>query len=411
MCLSVLPLVVAVASFENNPGLSAPPPTNRGALNTDALPDCAELHTCTYSLELPGPPDGNHDGDAELRDISCSLHWLSATARETNIIDAAAFVGDYLGCQPVIKDKGLNGYTSTWEFYGGLRLLDNEKRPEMGVHMIADGETCETLGLEKLSYIYQALQMTASRCDVAADHCDFSPETLRDYWLADEIRTRCKPADSKRYVVRPGMEDIRTHEWWDSSTGQTFYMGSRSSTQFARCYTMRGYTRFEMELKKERAAQVMELLCDSPDSLPQTTLSVIRQFVDFVELDDSNRARCSLKTFWAEFIAGFDRATIAIKPRPERTVGRIVDWIEGQVARSLALYEMVKGGRDSFDDVRRELRKLGLERLTSHDHALIEAVGGWNTGDSPFSMYPIPKRSQPLNESFFAQNKRLSFSG
>ncbi len=71
----------------------------------------------------------------------------------------------------------------------------------------------------------------------------------------------------------------------------TLYMGSRDSTQFARCYTMRGPTRFEVELKDDRAAQVMELLCDVPDSLPDVRLGVIRQFVDFVDLDDEKRER------------------------------------------------------------------------------------------------------------------------
>jgi DNA relaxase NicK len=53
--------------------------------------------------------------------------------------------------------------------------------------------------------------------------------------------------------ARAEFAHVRTCEWMTSLMGDTFYMGSRSSTQFARCYNARGFTRFEMELKKERA--------------------------------------------------------------------------------------------------------------------------------------------------------------
>ncbi len=308
--------------------------------------------------------------------LTVSLHWLTAVTKALDAIDAVGFITDYLGHGPVVHPTGRNGYTTTFEWSGGLKLLDNEKRPEMGVCLLADGDTCEHYGFDKLSFIYQALQMSATRLDLAADGCRFTPSALRKLWLADHVRTVCKPMkDAKLSRLLH-----RTCEFITSPTGDTFYMGSRKSTQMARCYNSRGFTRFEMELKKERAAQIMASLCEG-SPLASVLGSVINQFVAFVHLDDPNRHRCTVLPFWERFLVGLSDAGVVTRldPKPERTIERLVDWIEGQVAPSLAVYEMVKGVSDSFDDVRSHLRRLGLERATSKHHALVHAAGGWHT--------------------------------
>jgi hypothetical protein len=310
--------------------------------------------------------------------LTVSLHWLTAVTKALDAIDAVGFITDYLGHGPVVHPTGRNGYTTTFEWSGGLKLLDNEKRPEMGVCLLADGDTCEYYGFDKLSHIYQALQFKATRIDLAADNCPFEPARLRDLWYQDSVRTVCKPMQD----ARAEFQHVRTCEWMTSPTGDTFYMGSRSSTQFARCYNSRGFTRFEMELKQERAAQIMASLCEG-SPLASVLGSVINQFVSFVHLDDSNRNRCTALPFWKRFLVGLSDAGVVTRldPKPERTIERLVDWIEGQVAPSLAVYEMVKGVTDSFDDVRRHLRRLGLERATSKHHALVHAAGGWHSSE------------------------------
>ncbi len=336
-----------------------PPSTNRGAVNTSS-------------------PDSNHHPDAQK--LVVSLHWLTATSKGVSPVDAVAFISDYLAHGPELRDTGQWGYTSAFVWAGGLKLLDNEARPEMGVCLVADGSACEFYGFDKLSYIYQSLQFTATRLDLAADHCAFSPKRLRDLWYKDQVRTVCKPMVN----AQAQHEHVRTCEWMSSPTGDTFYMGSRSSTQFARCYNSRGFTRFEMELKKERAAQVLEAIHQGA-ALNEVMGSVVNQFVGFVKLDDANRHRCTPLPFWRNFLQALSDAGVVTRldARPERTIERLVDWIEGQVAPSLAVYEMVKGRSDSFDDVRRDLRRIGLNRATPKHYALVHAAGGWLNATSP----------------------------
>jgi hypothetical protein len=246
----------------------------------------------------------------------------------------------------------------------------------MGVCLVADGTTCEFYGFDKLSHIYQALQFKATRIDLAADNCSFQPSMLRDLWYQDSVRTVCKPMQD----ARAEFAHVRTCEWMTSPTGDTFYMGSRSSTQFARCYNSRGFTRLEMELKKERAEQVLQAIHQGA-SLSEVMGSSVNQFAAFVHLDNSNRHRCTVLPFWRGFLDDLQDAGVVTRldPQPEPTVERLVDWIEGQVAPGLAVYEMIKGERDTFDDVRRHLRKMGLDRATDKHHALVAAAGGWHT--------------------------------
>jgi hypothetical protein len=298
------------------------------------------------------------------------------------------FISDLLGYGPEVRSTGQNGYTATFKWFGGLRLFDNEQRPEMGVMLLADGGTCEHHGFDQLAYIYQALQMTATRVDLAADGCRFTPSALRRLWLADRVSTVCRPMKDA-LVPR---QHHRTCDWRSSPTGDTFYMGSRQSTQSARCYNSRGFTRFEMELKQERAAQTMTALCEG-SPLSSTLGAAIAQFANFVDLDDINRSRCTVLPFWKKFLAALDNsgAITRLDPRPDPTPERLIQYIEHQVAPSLAAYETIMGKRDNYDDVRRNLRRIGLENAKPRHHAMIKQFGGWLASVNPELYNPLPE--------------------
>jgi hypothetical protein len=306
--------------------------------------------------------------------VTTSLHWLAATTQYVDIMTCVGFISDCLGYGPEVLPTGQNGYTATFKWFGGLRLFDNDQRPEMGVMLLADGDTCDHHGFDQLAYIYQALQMTATRLDLAADHCRFTPSALRRLWLADRVSTVCKPMND----ALSHRKEHRTCSWHSSPTGDTFYMGSRQSTQMARCYNSRGFTRFEMELKQERAAQTMTALCEG-SPLSSTLGAAIAQFVKFVDLDDTNRHRCTVLPFWQKFLEALDNsgAVTRLDPRPDPTPEGLINYIEHQVAPSLAVYEIIMGKTDNYDDVRRDLRRKGLEGCKSKHHALIKQAGGW----------------------------------
>jgi DNA relaxase NicK len=337
-----------------------PPPTNRGAVMTSS-------------------PGGDHASDG-TNALAVSLHWLTATTKVLTISDCVSIAAEYLGSSVEVHERGAFGYTCTHELFGGLKLLSNEKRPEMGVCLYASGEVCEVLGFERLSWLYQAMHMTATRADLAIDNCPFSPGQLRWHWQRDNVRTNCKP-------MKGALESrvhVRTCNWHSSPDGDTFYMGSRSSTQFARCYNSRGFTRFEIELKKERAAEVMEML-NRGASMDEVALGVVREFVDFIHREDDVRPdRCRLQGFWQRFIDGFARIKTYVEPRPQRSFERVVNFIEHQVARTLALYEdlLLQEARHTGEYgahipsiremIRLRLRDLGKSRYDDSDRLLLQ---------------------------------------
>ncbi len=331
---------------------------------------------------------GTNRGVVNTTPLTTSLHWLAATTQHVDTMTCVGFISDVLGYGPEVRPTGLSGYTATFKWFGGIRILDNEQRPDMGVMLLADGETCDHHGFDQLAYIYQALQMTATRLDLAADHCRFTPSALRRLWLADRVSTVCKPMKD---ALGP-RQHHRTCKWDSSPTGDTFYMGSRKSTQFARCYNSRGFTRFEMELKQERAAQTMTALCEA-SPLSSTLGAAIAQFVKFVDLDDTNRHRCTVLPFWQKFLDALDNsgAITRLDPRPDPTPERLINYIEHQVAPSLAVYEIIMGKTDNYDDVRRDLRRKGLEGCKSKHHALISQAGGWLSSVNPELYNPLPQ--------------------
>lgn len=348
------------------PFFSGSPASNTGAISTN-----------------PTPRDLKRG-----KSLLVSLHWLTATTKELTTLDAVGFISDYLGHGPEVHHRGLFGYTTTFEWLGGLKLLDNEKRPDMGICLLADGDACDHYGFAKLSYIYQALQFTATRLDLAVDGCRFTPAALHRLWMADYVRSAARTSKDSL----PGRERFRSNKWWTGPTGDTFYMGSRSSTQFARCYNSRGFTRFEMELKKERAAQVMHAICDGHD-MASTLGAVITQFVAFVDKSDTNRSRCKALPFWSRFIKRLKSNSVVTRlgGQPAKTAERLIQWIENQVAPSLMVYEVLMGQRDNYDDVRRNLRKIGLERAKPRHHALISQGGGWLSQVNPELYNPLPR--------------------
>ncbi len=326
------------------------------------------------SVGESAPPPPSCNTGVELTN---SVHWLRGVNRELPLDFHLEYLSDLLG-GPEVFDRGLYGYSRTYLFPLGVKLLENEQRPDMGVCVDIDGDACDALGFAKVQTLYWSLQLRASRLDTATDGCDFTPADLHREWSADNVRTRCKPLDPTKYDIKPGREDIRRSKWITHPTGDTFYMGSRTSSVHARCYDRRGPTRFELELKDERADKVAQLLFAENAPVPEIITGIITDFVDFVDKNaDKNRSRCPKLPFWEKFIAGLERLKIDLDPRPLPSLGRLRDWIEQQVAPALALYEMAFGSRDSYDDVRRSLRKMGLERLKPKHRALLVASGAW----------------------------------
>jgi hypothetical protein len=314
------------------------------------------------------PPDLRQETQAAF------LHHLKGTTKAVPFSDAVTLVSEELGHSPQFLHWGQTCYTKTARWAGGLTLQVNDRRPDMGICLTADGDACDYYGSDTLIRLYIKLSLRASRLDLAAEPCPFTPDQLREPWCEGQVVTQA------RFPRKPkaGRENFRNCDWHESSTGDTFTMGLRGSTQLARCYDMRKVTRFEMELHRARAAQVMKVLCDGAPLAP-TLGAVISQFVTFIEPPSSNCSRCAPLPFWAEFMESLDVADVNVRPprRAATTAERLIAYVENNLAALIAVYLILKGGSDNREAVVEGLVRRGLERAKPEYRALIDAVGGW----------------------------------
>jgi len=272
--------------------------------------------------------------------MTVGLHWVRGVSflDVDRVLDHCAST---LSESVVVLDHGTKGYPEGY-LVGPVRVSVHPGRPDMGVCVDVSGEACEELGHARIADLCEGVDLRYSRLDVALDHCPFTPVRLRDEWRADRVRTRCKvPMDA-----RPDRQ-WRTSDWREHATGDTFYMGARSSTQYARVYDRRGFTRFELEIKGDLAASIGEELVRATRDAPafrSLALSMVRRFVDFVDPStSSNRSRCTLLPFWEKFVAGVARASVSLPGRLARTVAEIDAWIAHQVAPALAVVHAAFG--------------------------------------------------------------------
>jgi hypothetical protein len=266
----------------------------------------------------------------------------------------------------LIVRKGLHTYAEG-AYVGPVLVLWTEGREDVCVDI--SGSACEELGSDLIRTFMAWEGWKATRVDLALDGVPFTPVQVRDAWRAGNVRTRVK-------VSPDAIEgrDWRRCEWSEHVTGDLFGMGSRASRQYARCYNRRGPTRFELELKAEKAeVAVVELrgMTWGGTAFARFVVGAVRGFVEFIDRAANEKSeRCPLLSWWAAFVDGVDRIRLLIPAKTTRTVGQLRDWIERQVGPSLAVVSVVLG-----DAAVQSMALDGSKRWSARHRAMIAAGG------------------------------------
>lgn len=317
------------------------------------------------------PPSSNTGATlTKLEDmgLEIGIHDYAGTTF-MDLDDVLTFLTNYFNDSVEIKPYGLRGYSEGYQV-GHVEVYSNSDRPEMGVHILIRGKGSDAIGTKAIFDMMEALELRTSRGDVYIDHCPFSPSDIRDEWRAGNVRTPVKEhPDSLKG------RSYKRSDWDDSNTGDTFYMGSRSSQRYARCYNKRGYTRFELEIKGKRAAITFEALKmafrASPEKFAEAAVGAIRDFVDFVQPEtDLNISRAELLPFWEIFTAGIARARIVLAREIDKDFVEVVEYIAKNYAPLLSVIyqgmgwikfrEMVKKGKTRVKPKHRKMLKRHL---------------------------------------------------
>lgn len=333
-----------------------------------------------------------------------SVDWLSFTVMSTadvvDVLDMFGYVMEDFARMP----KGARGYKTMFRLNGYSLSVLCDGNPGMGIHIDVAGSAIgelvrsfsETLKIntpfgEGYDIDFDSTFMKAllerivdnghvTRLDIAVDDIGcryFSTDDVYALYSNTQIVTKTR--------------NVRNFEDWDApgrKSGHTVYFGSRTSDIFLRVYDKQmernrklvdsgsridtPWTRWELELKNERAVNVVKLIL-SDLSLGVVAVGVLSHYIRMIELDDSNRSRCSIYPLWADFINGISSLKITV-PKFEKSLEDKKTWIKRQVMPTLAAVILADGG--SLEFVEDNLEN-GLNRMNKslYEMAMVELGG------------------------------------
>jgi len=262
--------------------------------------------------------------------VWAGVHWLSGSTR----LDPAEVVRNlesFLDGGFTAGSSGGNSYSHSLHGPSGAKVYLTPGRPDCLVML--PGQACEALGLTATVAAALACNLSITRLDVAWDCAGVTPGQVLSSFLAGDVVTRVHRAPiEERQGQITGWKEERSGE------GTTVKFGSRSSERFLRVYDRRGPTRFEMEVKGDRAGLLWEyLLKHDEEDWSGAAMAHLRDFIDFRDRSQGQQPRaCPLLEWWSAIVADAGRTALPI-PRKPRTFAGAVATVEYQWSATVAM--------------------------------------------------------------------------
>lgn len=306
--------------------------------------------------------------------LRACVDWVQATFKNVSVDDLITHILNLDLDEFRDIDYGQYGYRK-------CKRLDEiavyyDGRDDMGIHLEMSGQGCrlyEALSKDKKPWSLlfgMFLDMGASftRVDLAID--DF-----KGYFKIDQIVRKIKRGELvSKFRKARSMESIEIKS--GESKGMTIYYGSSKSRIQIRMYEkdferenagceleedITIWNRTEVQSRDERAQKIAEVITKGED-IGDVVAGILNYYLRFVvKGKDANRARWRTAPFWEKFLNGVDKLRLTEKA-PDRTVEKMEQWLERQVAPSLAvlmeaydgdvgrLYEMIRRGSERLKD-------------------------------------------------------------
>lgn len=305
------------------------------------------------------------------------IDWISFTVTASmaveNVIQFMGFSSALFTEMP----RGSNGYKHMKKYEDISVLYDGFE--DMGIHVNISGGSVATL----LNSFKETLSVSDSPFGVAYDLWNddvfsrFCKEVLEigsftridiaiddlgcNFYSMDELLSKLK-----NNLVVTRFRKYKNNEECaigGEKTGHTIYLGSRQSPIMFRVYDKKleqnknltsddenycieEWVRWEMELHKERSNEFATLLLQNT-SISDISVGILTYYIRIIQNDDANRSRCSNEPKWDAFIDGIEKLRLTA-PKREKTMYDKENWIEEQVAPTLALITLARGGDLSY---------------------------------------------------------------
>lgn len=287
---------------------------------------------------------------------------------------------------------GKNHYHQCY-LYNNIRIYESSigRVEDMGICVEMSGQGCrffESVFKEKYNrqfswhkFFQKLILTTASGCKVNINRIDFAFDDFDNLLDLEEIE-RC--AKNLEYVslfrdidvydkfesIEWGKRQKLTRVQSEMLVGKTIYFGSRKSNCFCRFYDklveqkqknrnnlqnlkklseISHWVRFEIVFKNTTAIKIVNSMsCLNSNTLFSRYLAeVVNSYIRFVDCDDSNVTRCTVKKWWANFIGTAERASITAPGIKKNPLSGAIAWLKHSLAPTLcAMIQSV--GIDEF---------------------------------------------------------------
>jgi phage replication initiation protein len=281
-------------------------------------------------------------------------------------------IEEYLGMEPKLFTQTygkLRGYYKSLE-YGHIAVGYEAYGIAKGVCVSMSGQGCRTYEnygdfetLRKKCNGAEGVNIT--RWDIACDEKSgvLNMKEMTGLLMNGQLRSHCK----RRHI----------HIEFDGNdtAGSTLYIGSKKSDCFIRIYDKAKeaydkkkepelyntpWIRVELVLKKQYASNA-SLASETHDKFFELVAQMINGHMSFINLDDSNISRCSVVSWWTEFLESIEKIKIWSKGEIRRTFDKCLNWVADKYAPILAmLYDglgapgfrsiLIKRGRDRLSE-------------------------------------------------------------
>lgn len=272
--------------------------------------------------------------------LSQKLHWLEGTFRGRNDVSLPSSLP-----QKFVETRAFNGYTVGSLYEDGRILMQNPGRPEMGVHILWQGDACDKMEIEQKELVKHLVdaKFNFTRIDMAVDAINYN---LRPQKATEEIANgRCKTR-AKKYPTNSDPLD----------PGYTQSIGKKASEISLKLYDKAvemgidgDYTRIELTVRQRRADYAARQIASGVDYR-----AMVVSFADFPE--------------WSEWKQIMD--AVPVKLPAERKETNTERWLLDACAPALARVIYFASNTEFYekfkDEVMEQLRQLSNGIRTVH---------------------------------------------
>jgi len=211
----------------------------------------------------------------------------------------------------------------------------------------------------------------ATRVDVAINDMTAYGETPRSLHKRLE-----SDKNSLRYFKT--IDGIRPFSIILGDSGDTLYLGRMKSAILARIYDKNGYTRYELQQRKQYGNMAWDELVDaaheSSEAVAQCCADIFFGRVQITQNKYEDKSKNPVARFWSSFQSRVKASPLRlIKQKVQSTIEQKVAWVKRSVAKTLA--EVVNYQRHlGHHTFVQGLLQLGQSRMDAHSYAISEPV-------------------------------------